>query len=150
MGNSQDSATDYPVVQLRSIENGRSLYLLTTNWSTNTFVSLPVWGFQPGYTLATVFANGIPSTSSIVNISVPIPVAAILTSAQKTNGGPFMFSFTNNVGTLCGVMATTNLALPLANWSILGAAPEISPGRFQFADSQAKSCLRRFYRVLSP
>jgi hypothetical protein len=149
-GNSQDSSADYPVVQLRSIESGRSLYLLTTNWTTNTFVSLPIWGFPPGYTLATVFVNGVASTSSVLNISVPIPVAEVLTGARKTNGGPFLFSFTNNVGVLCGVMATTNLALPLANWSILGAASEMSPGRFQFADLQATNSPRRFYRVYSP
>jgi hypothetical protein len=149
-GNSEDSSADYPVVQLRSIENGRSLYLPSTNWTTNMLVSLPVWEFPPGYTLATVFVNGIASTSSVINISVPIPVAAVLTGAQKTNGGPFSFSFTNNVGTLCGVLATTNLTLPLASWSALGAATENSPGRFLFADLQATNGPRGFYRVYSP
>jgi len=98
----------------------------------------------------TVFVNGIASTSSVINISVPFPVPAILTGAQSTNGGPFSFRFTNNVDTLCGVLATTNLALPLASWSVLGAATEISPGRFQFADLQATNSPRRFYRVYSP
>src|SRR5204863_2781630 len=54
-GNSQDSPTDYPLVQLRSIESGQTMFLLTTNWSTNSFTSLPVWSFPPGFALATVF-----------------------------------------------------------------------------------------------
>ena len=77
-GNTQDSSTDYPLVQLRRLDNEQTVFLLTTNWSTNSFTSLPVWNFPPGYALATVFVNGIQSTSSIVNISVPVPTINLL------------------------------------------------------------------------
>ena len=46
-GNSQDSSTDYPLVQLRSLESGQTMFLLTTNWSTNSFTSLPVGISRP-------------------------------------------------------------------------------------------------------
>src|ERR1019366_363070 len=78
-GNSQDSSADYPLVQLRSLESGQTMFLSSTNWGTNSFISLPVWNFPPGYALATMFVNGIQSTSSIVNISVPIPATTTLT-----------------------------------------------------------------------
>src|ERR1035437_7324118 len=86
-GNSQDSPADYPLVQLRRLDNEQTMFLLTTNWSTNSFTSLPVWNFPAGYALATVFVNGIQSTSSVVNISVPVPTAATLTGPQKLTNG---------------------------------------------------------------
>jgi hypothetical protein len=149
-GNAQDSSTDYPLVQLRRLDNEQTIFLLTTNWSTNSFTSLPVWNFPPGYALATVFVNGIQSMSSIVNISVPVPISTTLTSAAKLTNGSFQFTFTNSVGALFGVLTTTNLSLPLTNWTALGGVMEISPGQFQFTDPQATNNLQCFYRAYSP
>jgi hypothetical protein len=148
-GNSQDSPGDYPLVQLRSIENGQMTFLLTTDWSTNSFTSLPIWNFPPGYALATVFVNGIQSTSSIVNISVPIPGMTTLTGAQTSTNG-FQFAFTNNPGALLGVLAATNLSLPLSNWTALSGVTEVSPGQFQFNDPQATNGGQNFYRLFAP
>jgi hypothetical protein len=149
-GNSQDSPADYPVVQLRSVESGQTLFLSSTNWSTNSFISTAVNSFPPGYALATVFLNGIPSTSSVFSISVPVPTPADLTGAKTLTNGSFQFAFTNSVGPLFGVLATTNVALPLTNWTVLGGVAELSPGQFQFTDSQATNGAQRFYRVRSP
>jgi hypothetical protein len=148
-GNSQDSSAGYPLVQLRSIEGGRTTFLLSTNWSTNSVASVPVWNFPPGYALATVFVNGIPGTSSIVNISVPIPTPTTIIAATKPGDGPFQFTFTNSVGALFSVLATTNLSLPTSNWESLGGIPEISPGQFRFTDPQVTNTPLRFYRVRS-
>jgi N-acetylneuraminic acid mutarotase len=149
-GNTQDSSTDYPLVQLRSIESGQTVFLLSTNWSTNSFASVPVWNFPPGYALATVFVNGIQSTSSIVNISVPIPATTTLTGTAILTNGPLQFCFTNNPGALLGVLATTNLSLPLTNWTKLGGVVEIAPGQFQFSDPQATNAGQRFYNIFAP
>ena len=97
-GNSQDSPADYPLLQLRSLESGQTLFLLSTNWQTNSFTSAPVWGFPPGYALATVFVNGIPSTGSVLNISVPVPTATTLTGARRLTNGACQFCFTNSRG----------------------------------------------------
>jgi N-acetylneuraminic acid mutarotase len=148
-GSSQDSSADYPLVQLRRLDNEQTTFLLTTNWSTNSFTSLPVWNFPPGYALATVFVNGIQSTSSVVNISVPVPTAATLTGTQKLTNG-FRFAFTNSVGVLFGVLATTNLTLPSTNWTALGGVVETSPGQFQFTDLQATDGGQHFYRAYAP
>ncbi len=45
---------------------------------------------------------------------------------------------------------TTNAALPFADWTRLGAVTEVSPGQFQFTDSQTASESQRFYRIRSP
>lgn len=148
-GNTQDSSTDYPLVQLRSLESGQTVFLSSTNWGTNSFTSLPVWNFPPGYALATVFVNGIQSTSSIVNISVPIPASTVLACTAPTNG-EFQFCFTNNPGALFGVLTTTNLSLPLANWTRLSGITEIAPGHFQFSDPQTTNNAQRFYSLFAP
>jgi hypothetical protein len=148
-GDMQNSPADHPLVQLRSIESGQTVFLSSTHWATNSFTSLPVWNFPPGYALATVFVNGIQSTSSIVNVSVPIPTVTTLTGAQMTNG-LFQFAFTNSVGALFGVLTTTNLSLPLTNWTALGGVTEVLPGQFQFADPQATNGGQRFYKIYSP
>jgi hypothetical protein len=148
-GNTQDSSADYPLVQLRSIESGQTVFLLSTNWSTNSFASSAVWNFPPGWALATVFVNGIQSTSSIVNISVPVPTTTTLNRTALTNG-KFQFSFTNSAGALFGVLATTNLLLPLTNWTKLGGVVEISSGQFQFTDPQATNGGQRYYNIFVP
>jgi hypothetical protein len=149
-GNAQDSPADYPLVQLRHVDSGRTVFLQSTNWSANSFASAPLTGFPPGYAFATVFVNGIPSTGSVINVSVPIPTPPTLTDARKLTNGSFQFAFTNTTGALFGVLATTNLALPSSNWTALGGISEISQGHFQFTDAQATSNQQRFYRVRAP
>jgi hypothetical protein len=105
-----------------------------------------VWIFPPGWAMATVFVNGIPSTSSIVNISVPVPTPPTITDAKMLTNR-FQFSFTNSVGAVFGALASTNVSLPLSNWTALGGITEISPGQFQFIDPQATNSAQRFYRV---
>jgi N-acetylneuraminic acid mutarotase len=149
-GNWEDSATDYPLVELRSIENGQTTFLLTTNWSTNSFTSLPVWNFPSGLTLATVLVNGIQSTSSVVNITVPVPVVTTVENLQVSTNGAFQFTFTNTPGAMLGVLATTNLTLPLSSWTPLSGVTEASPGAFEFTDPQATNNVQRFYQIFSP
>jgi len=95
----------------------------------------------------TMFVNGIPSTSSIVNISVPIPTQPTITDAKKLTNGSIQFAFTNSVGAVFGALASTNVSLPLSNWTPLGAVTEVSPGQFQFTDPQTTNSPQRFYRV---
>jgi hypothetical protein len=152
-GNSQDSPGDYPLVQLRSLETGQTTFTMPasgTNWSTNSFTSAPVLGFPPGWTLATVFVNGIPSTGSVFNVSVPVPVAARLTGPRQLADGSFQFAFTNSIGAIFGVLAATNPALAMSNWTLLGGVIEVTPGHFQFTDTQAGGSPTRFYRIRSP
>jgi WD40 repeat protein len=149
-GNStQDSATDYPVVQLRNIVTGQTVSLLATNWSVSSFNSAPVTGLPFGWTLATVFVNGIPSTSSTF-LFAPVPSSIQLINAAMLPGGACQFDFTNTPGAFFSTLTTTNLSLPLNQWTLLGGVTEISSGQFQFTDLQATNYPQRFYRVRSP
>jgi len=136
-------------VQLRSIENGQVLFLSSTNWQTNAFVSLPVTNFPAGWALTTVFVNGTPSVAAILLIA-PASTAIILRNPARTGSGAFQFAFTGTHGTAFTALAATNLALPLSNWTVLGSPSEISAGQFQFTDPQATNNPQRFYRVRSP
>ena len=147
-GGTQDSPGDYPLVQLRSLEGGQSLFLLATNWQTNAFNSAPVGGLPPGYALATAFVNGSFSTGSVVNVSVPFPTTTTLTGAKWLTNGAFQLTFTNSAGTLFGVLAATNPLVPLSEWTLLSGVTEMSPGQFQFTDPQATNTAR-LYRIRS-
>jgi len=71
-----NSATNYPLVQLRSLESGQSLWLSpdpADPFSNTAFTSQPVSSFPPGYSLMTVFVNGIPSISKFILMSAPAP-----------------------------------------------------------------------------
>ena len=94
--------------------------------------------------------EGVVGSARIVNISVPIPTAPTLNSPQKLGNGSFQFSFNNSVGALFGVLSTTNLSLPMTNWTALGGVVEVSPGQFQFNDPQATNKPLRFYRAFAP
>jgi hypothetical protein len=65
-GNTQDSSSNYPVVQLRSINNEQVAFLLPDSvrgWADRNFLSSPLRDFPSGPALVTVFTNGIPSTA---------------------------------------------------------------------------------------
>jgi N-acetylneuraminic acid mutarotase len=145
----QNSSSDCPVVQLRSIESQQTVFLSSTNWSTNSYISLPVTNFPPGYALATVFVNGIYSSSAILLLA-PTPSSIRLVNSARLPNGDFQFSFTNTPGGSFTVLATTDLSLPLSEWTALPGVTEISDGHFQFIDNQATNYARRLYQVRSP
>ena len=73
-GNTQDSSSNYPIVQLRSIDNSQVAFLLVDpvhGWSDTSFRSTPVPNFPIGPALVTVFTNGIPSTAKYLVVPQP-------------------------------------------------------------------------------
>ena len=83
-------------------------------------------------------------------VVTPAPPPIILDHLTKTVGGAFQFAFTNTPGATFTVLASTNPALPLANWRIVGSVSETSAGSYQFADRSATNCPACFYRVRTP
>ena len=79
----------------------------------------------------------------------PVPTISLI-NAKRLDDGSFQFALTNQPGTLLRVLTSTNLSLPLTNWTSLGFAPEISPGQFEFNDPSAASDPNRFYQVITP
>jgi hypothetical protein len=72
-----------------------------------------------------------------------------MTSATWLTNATVQFSIANNGTSNLTVLATTNLALPMTEWLTLGPPTQISPGIFQFTDSQTSNYPARFYRVWS-
>jgi hypothetical protein len=73
-GSSQNSATNYPLVQLRRLDNGQVRWLRpdpAARFSATTFLSAPVNDFPTGPALLTVFVNGIPSVSKVIIVVNP-------------------------------------------------------------------------------
>lgn len=92
------------------------------------------------------------STADITTLDVlgyhgPGLAAPNLAGARLANGS-FRISFVNTPGTTFTVLASTNIALPIANWTALGTAIEGPLGEFQFTNSSPAGN-RQFYRVRS-
>jgi len=81
-------------------------------------------------------------------IPTPSPIFLLNNLTRGPNG--FHFAFTNVAGTHFTVFGSTNLSIPVSNWSVLGAAVEGPAGTFQFTDTNAITDVRGFYRVRSP
>jgi hypothetical protein len=65
-GTTEDSATNYPILQVRSIDSSRMVFLPVDpddGWSDTRLGSIPLTDFPQGPALATIFTNGIPSAS---------------------------------------------------------------------------------------
>ena len=74
----------------------------------------------------------------------------LLMNAAVQAGGALSFSFTNVPDAEFTVLAATNVALPLSDWTSIGYASQNPPGQFQFTDPGATNYPQRFYRVKSP
>jgi len=88
-------------------------------------------------------------TTELYDPAIVVPTPAFLSPPAKLLTGSVQFTFRNTPGLSFSVLAATNLADALSDWTILGSAAEISPGRYQFTDVAADSP-QRFYRVRSP
>ncbi len=67
---SQDSATGYPLLQLRHIDNEQMLWV-SGSFTDTSFEALPLPSFRVGHAMVTVFTNGIPSISRIIRLESP-------------------------------------------------------------------------------
>ncbi|HVM49877.1 MAG TPA: hypothetical protein VMU04_17745 [Candidatus Acidoferrum sp.] len=98
----------------------------------------------------TCATTGPAAAHTVALVAGPPACAAVLAISQSLTNGIIQLSFTNKPGAFCGVLATTNPALPLCNWSALGDATQPAPGQFEFADLQATNWPQRCYRLRSP
>jgi hypothetical protein len=148
-GNGPDASSDHPVVQLRILENGQTVFLSASYWSDTSFVTEPVWGLPPGWAMVMAFVNGIPGAAQLVDIPVPVPAMPIQLKPELLPNGSFRFTFTNNPGALFGALMTTNIARPLSNWTSAAGVTEVAPGRFEFTTASTNSA-GTFYTIRTP
>jgi hypothetical protein len=119
-------------------------------WLTITGITNGVVGFSftanpgPGRT-AHIFLLG----QSIPVTQVFLGPPQILTPLPTQTNGVFQLAFGDTQSSSFTVLSTTNLLLPVTNWSVVGTASNIAPNLFQFTDTQATNS-QRYYRVVSP
>jgi len=75
---------------------------------------------------------------------------AVITSAAKLPDGSFQLVYTNTPYGTNTVLTSTDMTVPVTNWTALGSGAEVLPGQFQFIDPQATNGPQRFYRIRSP
>jgi uncharacterized repeat protein (TIGR01451 family) len=71
-GSAQSAATNYPLLQLRRVDNDQEFFLSpdpTQPWTDTQFVASAASGLPLGFYRATVFVNGIPSQSYLFPVT---------------------------------------------------------------------------------
>ena len=91
--------------------------------------------------------SGPAAHHTLALVAAPPASEVTVTATQVLPDRSFQFGFANTPGAFFGVLAATNPALPLSNWTSLTGLTEVSPGQFQFTDPQATNSPHRFYRV---
>ena len=87
---SQQSAANYPLVQLRRLDNGATRFVAVASalgWTDTSFNSIPLTGFAHGPALVTVFTNGIPGVSRAVFVECPAPSISSSPASQSVCAG---------------------------------------------------------------
>lgn len=75
-GGYNSSATNYPLVQIRRLDNEQLLWVppSASSFNDTSFTSLPVTNTLGGPALVTVFVNGIPSVSQPMSVKAMPPI----------------------------------------------------------------------------
>src|ERR1019366_7858885 len=101
-----------------------------------------------GYPRTIGLAPDIGAAEGVYNSAGP----GKLKNVAKLGNGSVSFTLSNYSDMSFTVLARTNLALPLSQWSNLGTAVEspLGSGQYPFTDLPATNYSRRFYTVTSP
>jgi len=123
------------------LAGGQTYKLFSAASSSGNFNNIsPV---SPGANLAWTFN---PATGTLSISALPSPQ---VTSVRLGSSGSFTMSGVGPTGQTYRVVASTNVALALSNWTSV-ATGIFTNGVFSFTDGQASSYARRFYRVTTP
>jgi hypothetical protein len=137
-GGTSSSATNYPLVQLRRLDNEKIMWLVPGSFTATGYTSQAVQDFQAGPALLTFYVNGIPSISKLIDVvnlistttsvaptsgSNPSPfgVAQVFTATVAPSGATGTVSFTEGATTYCS-------AVPVAANTAPCSIPTLSVG----------------------
>ncbi len=126
--------SDQPWLTITGVTNGVTSFAFTANTTGSSRIAH-----------ITVFGKSVAVTQP----SLPLLPPMIINPARM-GAGTFQFSITNvDTNAPPTVLTSTNIALPLSNWTVLGAPSNIAPGLMQFTDTNATD-VKRFYDIRSP
>jgi len=124
-----------------ALSGGQSFQLFSASASAGNFSSIQP--ASPGANLAWSFS---PNSGTLSVLALPPPLITQYGLDQDTD---FSLSGTGPSGQPYRILVTTNLALPLSNWTA-AATGDFTGGVFTFTDLQTGSHPQRFYRVVTP
>jgi uncharacterized repeat protein (TIGR01451 family) len=77
-GGVQSAATNFPLLQLRRVDNAQQFYVSAGQaWTDSSFVTSTLLGLPLGYYWATVYVNGIPSEAKLISLAPALTVTVI-------------------------------------------------------------------------
>ena len=127
--------------------------------ASSTFGALAPTAFTTAGPALDILATAGPGTGTVTlgldsqvlatNITVVLP-PPVLDSTTFLPDGTFQFTFASPPGLSFTVLTTTNLALPLASWTVAGRATDLSNGIYQFTTTPISAGPQCFYAVQSP
>jgi hypothetical protein len=126
------------------------VYTVSTNYMANAgWTFIPEGGYidgEPGaYVLFNIFATVLPP---------PVLYPIHLRDAAALSDGSFQFGFTNSPGFSFTTYATTNLALPVANWFSVGNPLNVASNYYLYNSGPgvvtSPSFPKVLFRVISP
>ncbi len=105
-GASNSSATNYPLVQLRRLDNEQVVWLTAASFSETDYTLLPVTGIARGPARVTVFINGIPSLSQPIQVKAASTMTLVASPGSSTYGESvaFIAIVTSSEGTPTGTV----------------------------------------------
>jgi hypothetical protein len=122
-------------------------FLAQVGLNSNRVAAVTVTNFMVGsHNISATYASDTLFASSSANLSGTPPT---LLNPTVLPNGDFQFSFTNSPAGSFTILGSSEITLPLSNWTVLGSPSETSLGQYQFTDSAAAADVR-FYSVRSP
>jgi hypothetical protein len=89
------------------------------------------------------------TSGRVILLRSPSTPLTLLNPAQLPSGY-FHFAFTNSPDMPFAVLATTNITLPITNWTLVGSPTQSAAGFYEYTDPQFATQPQLFYRVRSP
>jgi hypothetical protein len=122
-------------------------YLAQVGLNSNRLAVVTITNFPvSSHNISAVYASDTLFAASSANLSAVPPT---LVNPTMFPNGNFQFIFTNSPSAAFTILGSSDITLPLSNWTVLGPAIETSLGHYQFTDSAADNAAR-FYLVRSP
>ncbi|HEY3856673.1 MAG TPA: BACON domain-containing carbohydrate-binding protein [Verrucomicrobiae bacterium] len=114
---------------------------------------LTVDGMTNGILSVSFSANssGADRTAHVSLLGQKIPVTQpALPTVQMTGPSIFQLTFSNAQQSTFTVSSTTDLTVPVSNWTVVSVMTNVPAGQFQFTSQPTPGDPQRFYRVTSP
>jgi hypothetical protein len=121
--------------------------------SASVAVALALAGLAPGsdfHYRIVARSSGGTAIGQDAKVTLPMLPPFQCTVTTTSPGGNMQLSLSSVSGASFTVLCSTNFAMSVDNWTVLGSMTEMSPGQYQFTDPQLSTNPQCYYRIRSP